>query len=58
MSIRLAAAYAGKQPKTVTRDVNALVELGAARRTPTGIVANRSVIEAFLPVRGAPPSTG
>jgi hypothetical protein len=44
----------GKQPKTVTRDVNALVELGAVRRTPTGIVANRSLIEAFLPVRGTP----
>ena len=58
LSIRVATAYAGKQPKTVTRDVNALVELGAVRRTPTGIVANRSLIEAFLPVRGAPSPTG
>jgi Fic family protein len=51
LSIRVATAYVGKQPKTVTRDINALVELGAVRRTSAGVVANRSLIEAFLPVR-------
>lgn len=48
---RLAIDYAGKGAKTVTRDVNALVDLGLVRRERGGIVANQSRIRAFLPMR-------
>jgi DNA-binding HxlR family transcriptional regulator len=37
--------------RTLTRDVNALVEMGLIRRTVKGYEPNRDVIRAFLPVR-------
>jgi Fic family protein len=45
----LAMLYAGKTPKTVTRDVNALLNMGLIRREESGVVANTRVIAAFLP---------
>lgn len=51
LSARVAAAYAGRGQKTVTRDVNALIQLRLIRRVRGGILANRAVIRAFLPVR-------
>ena len=49
---RLAAAYAGRTGKTLTRDINALERLGLVERTSEGIVANKGVILAFLPLSG------
>jgi hypothetical protein len=51
LSARVAAAYANKGPKTITRDVNALVQGRMVRRVRGGVVANRGIIRAFLPVR-------
>jgi Fic family protein len=47
---RLAAAYAGKTPRTLSRDVNTLVEMGLVERTNGGVRARREVILAFLPL--------
>lgn len=47
---RLAVDYAGKQSKTVTRDINALFKMNLIRRVRGGIVANRDRILAFLPL--------
>jgi Fic family protein len=51
LSPEAAEAYAGKTDKTLTRDVNALVEMGLIKRTVGGYEPNRDVIRAFLPVR-------
>jgi Fic family protein len=58
VSPRVAREYAGKTHKAVTRDLNALGKLRLIRRTrqpysadKTGVVANRQIIEAFLPIR-------
>jgi Fic family protein len=51
LSPRVAAAYAGRLQKTITRDVNALVQLSLIRRVRGGVVANRELIRAFLPIR-------
>ena len=51
VSPRVMAEYQGKTTKTVTRDVNALVGFGLLRRTRGGVIANRDLIKAFLPVR-------
>jgi len=48
---RLAKAYAGKTRKTLTRDVNAVVEVGLVERTPSGLRARREAVLAFLPQR-------
>jgi len=48
---RLAKAYAGKTPKTVQRDVNALVEMGMVTREDRKVRARREIILAFLPLR-------
>lgn len=50
----LASAYTGKTPKTITRDVNALVEMGLVQRTREGLVADKNVIRAFLPLVNVP----
>jgi Fic family protein len=47
----LAAEYAAKTSKTLTRDLNALRSMGLIRRMSEGFVPNRGVILAFLPVR-------
>ena len=51
VSPRVMGEYLGKTSKTVTRDVNALVGFGLLRRTRGGVIANRDLIKAFLPVR-------
>ena len=51
---RLAKAYAGKTPKTVQRDLNALVEMGLIARDGRKVRARREVILAFLPLRKKP----
>jgi Fic family protein len=48
---RLAKAYAGKTPKTVQRDLNALLEMGLISRDGRKVRARREVILAFLPLR-------
>lgn len=45
----LAAAYAGKGAKTVTRDINALVSRGLLERGRQGIRARREIMLQFLP---------
>jgi Fic family protein len=55
LSPRVARAYAGKQQKAVTRDVNALVEMGLLVRLPGKQVrANMDVVNAFLPLVANP----
>jgi Fic family protein len=46
--------YARKTPKTLTRDLVALMHDNLIRREPKGYVANRELILAFLPFRAAP----
>ena len=45
---RLAAAYAGKTDKTITRDLNALSEMGLITRTRREIAANKEILDAFV----------
>ncbi|MEV4522677.1 Fic family protein [Micromonospora tulbaghiae] len=47
----LAEQYAGKQQKTITRDVNAIVKLGLVHRGRTGIRPRIELLSAFLPIR-------
>lgn len=51
LSPRLARAYAGKTRKTLTRDVNALVEAGLVERSAAGVRAKPEIVLAFLPRR-------
>jgi len=51
LSPALALEYAGKTTKTLTRDINALIEKELVKKTPKGLVANRGKILAFLPWR-------
>lgn len=46
---QLAEAYAGKQAKTITRDLNALAKLGLIERRPVGIRAKREIMLSLLP---------
>ena len=48
---RLAAAYAKKTAKTLSRDVNALVEMGLLESTQEGYRAKKEIILGFLPLR-------
>lgn len=50
ISTRLAEAYATKTDKTLTRDLNELRKLNLISKTPTGYVANKGMIMAFLPI--------
>ncbi len=43
----LAEAYAGKTDKTITRDLNALSDMGLVTRTRQTVSANKRVIDAF-----------
>ncbi len=45
---RLAAAYAGKTDKTITRDLNALSEMGLITRTREGVAAKKGILDAFV----------
>jgi len=53
LSPRLAGAYAQKGPKTVTRDINALIARGLIDKRGSKVRARREVILAFLPPRKA-----
>lgn len=48
---RLAKAYAGKTPKTVQRDLNALAAMDLVEREARRVRARREVILSFLPLR-------
>ena len=58
VSPHVAAAYAGTGDKTLSRDVNALREMGLMTRLPDGYMAARHNILAFLPPMGSAPITG
>lgn len=47
----LAELYATKTPKTVTRDINKLVQMDLLVRSGTSVRAKREVLQAFLPRR-------
>jgi Fic family protein len=52
MTPRLARDYAGKTDKTLTRDINVLLEMGLIRRLPgRRLRARNEIIRAFLPWR-------
>lgn len=50
LSTGLVEMYHGKTKKTLTRDINALLEMELIRRREGGYVPNKGVIEAFRPV--------
>lgn len=54
VSTRVAVAYAGKQQKTITRDLNELAKMELIRRTRREVRPRREIIQAFLPVRATP----
>lgn len=56
LSPRLAREYAGKTPKTVRRDLGALLKMDLVERTPEGFRAKKEKILAFLPWRKGAPS--
>jgi Fic family protein len=51
ISTRLAAAYAGKTQKTLSRDVNQLEAMGLLEKSSRGVRAKREIILSFLPAR-------
>jgi Fic family protein len=51
VSSRIMSEYNTKTSKTVSRDVNALVRGRLLRRVKGGLIANRDVIKAFLPLK-------
>jgi Fic family protein len=48
----LAFAYASKQAKTVTRDINKILESGLVVRTPDGLHARQEIMLGFMPRTG------
>lgn len=50
LSAGLFEMYVDRTGKTVSRDINAVVKMGLIKRQAGGYVANKGVIEAFLPV--------
>ena len=51
VSNRVALEYAGKESKTVTRDINELLKRGLLLRVSGGFMSNRDAIKAFLPIK-------
>lgn len=51
ISPRVAAAYAGKTTKTLTRDLNELTRMGLVWRSPNGYRARSEIIRQFLPMK-------
>ena len=51
LSPRLAQTYAGKSAKTLSRDAQALVELGLAEKSDSGFRARREIVSAFPPAK-------
>jgi hypothetical protein len=58
ISVRLAAAYAKKTKKTLTRDVATLMKMNLLKRQKTGYVANKELILGFLPARASEGCSG
>lgn len=56
VSPRVAADYAGKGEKTLTRDLNALVDMKLILKKPQGYLPNRDIIRAFLPASANNPT--
>lgn len=54
LSTVLTEAYVGKTGKTLTRDLNALEEMGLVRKTAVGYEPRRDAILAFLPLSADP----
>jgi hypothetical protein len=54
VSPRVAAAYATKTPKTLARDLNALLKMDLLELRDRGYRAKREAILAFLPLRRDP----
>jgi Fic family protein len=54
VSARVAASYATKGDRTLTRDINSLLRMKLLVRRGPGFVANRDLILAFLPIRHVP----
>jgi len=50
LSPSLVEMYHGKTDKTLTHDINAIIETGLVRRYGRDYLPNKRVIEAFLPV--------
>ena len=50
---RIALEYAGKTPKTVTRDLNLLEERELIVRTTGGFMPNLDLVRAFLPAHAS-----
>lgn len=50
---RLARAYATRTQKTLTRDINVLVEMSLVARTSAGVRARTEIMRAFLPPTAA-----
>ena len=50
LSPHLAQTYAGKSAKTLSRDAQALLELGLAEKTDSGFRARREIVSAFRPI--------
>lgn len=53
VSKRVAQSYVGKGPRTLARDLNAVVQMRLVARSGGRYLANRDLVEAFLPVRAA-----
>ncbi len=49
---RLAEAYMNRTNKTITRDINSLMEMGLIRQTEEGIATNKERVLSFLPMTG------
>jgi Fic family protein len=49
ISARMAEEYASKTEKTIRRDITELENLNLIEKTPKGIMANRKLINAFMP---------
>lgn len=54
LSPRLARAYATKTPKTLSRDLNAVAQMGMVDRAGRKVRARKEIILAFLPARARP----
>lgn len=50
LSPALASQYGARTTKTLTRDLNAVVKMDLVKRRGDGYVANRGLVEAFLPL--------
>ncbi|MBD8139879.1 Fic family protein [Frigoribacterium sp. CFBP 13605] len=57
VSARVAGEYAGSGTKTLTRDLNELVDRKLIVRRREGYVANRKVVDAFLPLTMSEPDS-